>query len=89
MLRMKEVTALKDATENLNTRMSTIKWVRVLRTVVMKMALRKTLRRLVLGSWIKYSSGFLPACLNKTKPTTIVRVILSSMILKSNQIVYS
>ena len=29
MLRMKEVTALKDAAENLNTRKSTINWVRV------------------------------------------------------------
>ena len=29
MLQMKEVTALKDAAENLNTRMSTINWVRV------------------------------------------------------------
>ena len=29
MLRLKEVTALKDATENLNTRKSTINWVRV------------------------------------------------------------
>ena len=29
MLRMKEVTALKDATENLNTRKSAINWVRV------------------------------------------------------------
>ena len=29
MLRMKEVTALKDAAENLNTRKSTINWVKV------------------------------------------------------------
>ena len=29
MLRMKEVTGLKDAAENLNTRKSTINWVRV------------------------------------------------------------
>ena len=29
MLRMKEVTALKDAAENLNTQRSTINWVRV------------------------------------------------------------
>ena len=29
MLRMKEVTALKDAGEDLNTRKSTIKWMRV------------------------------------------------------------
>ena len=29
MLRMKEVTALKDAAENLNTRKSAIKWVSV------------------------------------------------------------
>ena len=29
----------------------------------------------VLSSWIRYSSGFLPACVNKTEPTTIVSVI--------------
>ena len=77
MLRMKEVKALKDAAENLNMRKSTINWVKVFESGVMKVALRKTLRRFVLSSWIKYtySSGFLRAYVNKTKPTTIVSVI--------------
>ena len=74
MLRMREVTALKDAAENLNTRKITVNWVTVLRTVVMKVALIKTQRRFVLSSWIKHSSGFLPAFVNKTEPTTIVRI---------------
>ena len=89
MLRMRDVTALKDVAENLNTRKSTINWVRVLRTGVMKMALRKTLRRFVLSSWIKHSSGFLPAFVNKTEPTTNCERNLSPMILKGNQMVYS
>ena len=78
MLRMKEVSALKDAAENLNTRKSTINWVRVFENWRDKMALRKTLRQFVLSSWIKYSSGFLPACVNKTEPTTIVSAICRS-----------
>ena len=77
MLRMKEVTALKDAAEKLNTRKSTINWVKVFENWCheIKMEFRKTLRRFVLSSWIKYSSGFLLACVNKTEPTTIVNVI--------------
>ena len=70
-----EVTALKDAAENLNRRKNTSNWVRVLRTGEMKMALSKTPKRFVLSTWIKYSSGFLLACVNKTEPTKIVSVI--------------
>ena len=54
-----KVTALKDAAENLTTRKSTINCVRVFG--LKKMALRKTLRRFVLSSWIKYSSASLSA----------------------------
>ena len=75
MLRMKEVTALKDAAENLNTRKNTINWVRIFENWCDENGLEKTMRRFVLSSWIKYSSGFLPACVNKTEPTTIVSVI--------------
>ena len=56
-----EVKALKAAAENLNTRKSTSAQLTgwgFLRTDVMKMALRKTLRRFVLSSWIKYLSDF-------------------------------
>ena len=51
-----EVAALKDGSENLNTRKSTVNWVRLgfLRNGVTKMGLRKNLRRLLLSSWIKY-----------------------------------
>ena len=65
MLRMKEVTALKDAAENRE----------FLRTGVMKMSLRKTLRLFVLSSWIKYSSFFLCVCVNKTELSSIVSII--------------
>ena len=75
MLRMKEVTALKDAAENLNTRNSTINWVRDFENRCDENGLEKTLRSFVLSSWIKYSSGFLPACVNKTEPATIASVI--------------
>ena len=80
MSRMKEVTALKDVVENLNTRKSTINWVRVFENWCDKNGIGKniTVRQFVLSSWIKYSSVFFffgPACVNKTEPTTIVSII--------------
>ena len=65
-----EVTSLKDAAENLNTRKSTINWMRVSENWCDENGLEKTLRRFVLSSWIKYTSGFLPACVNKMESTT-------------------
>ena len=59
-----EVTALKDAAENLNTRKSTIYLVRVFENWCDENNLEKALRRFFLSSWIKYSSGLLPACVN-------------------------
>ena len=51
------------------------------------MALSKTLRQFGLSSWIRYSSGFLLACVNKTEPTaTDCERNLSPMMLKGNQI---
>ena len=75
MLWMREVTALKDTAENLNTQKGEINWVRVFDNWYDENGLEKTLRRFVLSSWIKYLSVFLPACVNKTEPTMIVSTI--------------
>ena len=64
-----EVTALKDAAENLNTRKSTINWVRVFENWCDENGLEKN-PETVRPEQLKYSSGFLPACVNKMEPTT-------------------
>ena len=72
---MKEVKALKDATEYLNTRKSTINWVKVFENWCDKNGLEKnpeTVRPEQLDKALE--SFFLPACVNKTEPTTTVSV---------------
>ena len=75
MLRMKKVATLKEATENLNTRKSTINWVRVFENWCDENVLEKNPDTVRPEQLDEYSSGFLPACGNKTEPTTILSVI--------------
>ena len=64
-----DVAALKDAPENLNTRKSTVNWLRVFENWCDENAPTKTLRSFLLNSWIKFLSGFMPLSVNKTEPT--------------------
>ena len=65
-----DVAALKDAAENLNTRKSTVNWLRVFENWCDENTPKKALRSFLLNSWIKLLSGFMPLSVNKTKPTT-------------------
>ena len=67
---IEEVTKLKEAAENLNTRKSTTNWVRVFEKWCDKNSLKKTWRWFFPSSWIKYSCDFTPPCVNKTEPIT-------------------
>ena len=89
MLRMKEVTALKDSAANLSTRKSTINRVRGFENWCDENGLRKTLRRLILSSWIKFSSGFFSYVCKQDGTDHDCERNLSPMILKGNQMVYS
>ena len=75
--RMKDVTALKDAAENLNTRKSTINWVKVFENWCDESGLEKNPETVRPEQLNKVLERFLPlpACVNKTEPTTIVSVI--------------
>ena len=75
MLRMKEVTALKDVAENLNTRENTINWVRVFENWCDGNGLEKNPETVRPEQLDKVFERFLRACVNKTEPTTIVSVI--------------
>ena len=75
MLQMKEVTALKDAAENLNMRKSTINWVTVFENWWDENGLDKNPEMVRPEQLDKVFEGFLPACVNKTEPTTIVSII--------------
>ena len=61
-----DVAALKDAAENLNTRKSTVNWLRVFENWCDE----NTPKKALLNSWIKLLSGFMPLSVNKTIPTT-------------------
>ena len=94
MSRMKEVTALKDVVENLNTRKSTINWVKVFENWCDKNGIGKniTVRQFVLSCWIKYSSVFFffLACMCKQDGTDHdCEHNLSPIILKGNQMIHS
>ena len=86
---MKEVMALKDSAENLNTRKSTIfNWVRVLRTDVMKMALRKTPETVRPEQLDKVHKSFFSCVCKQNGTDRNYECNLSLMILKGNQMVY-
>ena len=89
MLRKKEATALKDATENLSTRMSTIKWVRGFENCCDENGLEKNPETVRPGQLDKALEWFF-ACVCKQDGTDHdCGGNLSPMILKGNQIVYS
>ena len=78
---MKDVRALKDAAENLiiiNTRKSTINWVRVLETRCDENGLEKNSETVRPEQLDKVFERFVPVCLNKTELNTIVSVICHS-----------
>ena len=55
---LEEVTELKEAAENLNERKGTINWVRVLRSCVTKIALRKNMEMILLEQLDKVIERF-------------------------------
>ena len=88
-LRMKEVTALKDATGNLNTRKSTINWVMVFENWCDKNFLEKNPETVRLEQLDKVLERFY-ACVCKQDGTDRdCERNLSPMMLKGNQTVYS
>ena len=75
---MKEVTALKDAAENLiinKTRKSTINWMRAFENRCDENGLEKNPETVRPEQLVKVLERFLPVCVNKTELTTIVSVI--------------
>ena len=64
MFRMKEVTAIKDATENLNMQKSTINWVRVFDNWCDENGLEKNPETVCPQQLVKCSSSFFPVCVN-------------------------
>ena len=52
-----DVAALKDAAENLNTRKSTVNWLRVFENWCDEMPSSKALRSFLLNSWIKFQDS--------------------------------
>ena len=68
-------TALKDSAENLNTRKSTINRVRVFENWCDENGLEKNPDTVRPEQLDKVLERFLPACVNKTEPTTIASVI--------------
>ena len=75
--RFKDVMALKHATENLNTQKSTIIWVRVFENWGNGNGLKKD-PEIVRPEQALFFFFFMPAYVNKTKPTTIVSVVCHS-----------
>ena len=72
---MKEVTALKDSAENLNQQRSTINWVRVFENWCDENGFEKKPETVRPEQLDKVLERFLPPCVTKTEPTTIVSVI--------------
>ena len=89
MLRMKVVMALKDAAENLNTRKSTINWVRVFENWCDENGLEKNPETVRSDKLDEVLERFF-ACVCKQDGTDHdCERNLPPMILKSNQMVYS
>ena len=89
MLRIKEVTALKDAAENLNTRKRTVNWVTVFENWCDENDLEKNPETVRPEQLDKVLERFF-ACLCKQDGTDDdCERNLSPMILKGNQMVYS
>ena len=75
MLRMKEVTASKDATKNLNTLKSTINWVRVFENWCDENGLEKYPETVRPEQLDKVRERFFTCVCKQTEPTTIASVI--------------
>ena len=76
--------------KKLNTRKSAINWVRVFENWCDENGLEENPETVRPEQSDKVLERFLPACVNKTEPTTIVpERNLSPMTLKGNQMVYS
>ena len=89
MLRMKVVTALKDTAENLNTRMSTINWVRVFENWCDENGFENNPETVRSKKLDKGVERFF-ACVCKQEGTDHdCERNLSTIILKGNQMVYS
>ena len=89
MLRMKEVTALKDAAENLNTRKSTINWVRVFGNWCDENGLEKNPETVRPEQLDKVLERFFARVCKQDGTDHDCERNLSPMILKGNQMVYS
>ena len=89
MLRMKEVTALKDAAENQNTRKSTINWVRVFENWCDKNGLEKNPETVRPEQLDKVLERFFTCVCKQDGTDRDCERNLSPMILKGNQMVYS
>ena len=86
---MKEVTALKDATENLNTRMSTINWTGVFKNCCDKNGLEKNPETVRPEQLDKVLKRFFSCVCKQDETDRDCERNLSPMIIKGNQMVYS
>ena len=89
MLRMKDVSALKDAAENLNTRKSTINWVRVFENCCHENGLEKNPETVRPEELHKILERFFACVCKQGGSDHDCERNLSPMTLKANQMVYS